>query len=195
MKKIAKALVILCTLGLLCGCGKPAADREVIGDAINYDVCKIGSPIVLEEFVQSDWDVENAEIMPVIESVIETLEIQDGTLQKEAIIKINKYLCDNMRYMRDEKRKTISNALVEKLVCCAGFSLAFECLAQYCGIDAGYVIGWVYSGRHAWNYVRFSDGSYCEIDVTWNQGGEDQEKFLFLTKTQMKNLHFFIEEQ
>lgn len=58
------------------------------------------------------------------------------------------------------------SALVGGRSVCAGYARAFQYLMQCLGIPCYYCTG--YAGEdHAWNIVKL-DGSYCNVDVTWN---------------------------
>ena len=58
---------------------------------------------------------------------------------------------------------------------CDGYALAFEYLLQQCGIEVVFIGGFagpneLLAGGHAWNMVKI-DGSWYEVDPTWNDSG------------------------
>ena len=159
--------------------------------AIETDVVKLGSPIRIEKTVREGWDKNEKEIMQAIEAAIEACGVVDGMTQKEAITRINDYLCQSIFYSDEAGCRTIRGALIRRRAVCVGYTLAFMYMAHYCGINAVYVHGYTTETAHAWNGVYFSDGSYYEVDVTMNDTSGEFHTYLLLTPDAMEQLHFW----
>ena len=125
-----------------------------------------------------------------IRSAVQQAGVTDGMLQKDAIKKINDYLCQSVVYGESKYCRTIRGPLIQRQAVCVGYALAFQYLAQYCGINAVYVHGHTSTSAHGWNGVYFSDGTYLEVDVTMNDTGGDPDKYLLITSDEMEKLHF-----
>lgn len=195
MKKITSVfLVILILLSLITtGCDDPK--KKVYParpkySAMETDTCKLGSPIKVEKTVKEGWYEDHQVIMAAITNAVEEAGVTDGMLQTEAISRINEYLCNKTVYGENKYCRTIYGALVLHQVVCVGYTLAFQYMAQYCGINAVYVHGRTKTTAHAWNGVYFSDGTYLEVDVTMNDTGGDFNKYLLITPAEMEQFHF-----
>lgn len=154
------------------------------------DVCVLGSPITIEQTVQQGWDENGEEIMAAIIDAVKEAGITNGMLQTEAIAKINAYLCERTVYGENIYCRTPRGALILHQAVCVGYTLAFQYMAQYCGINAVYVHGYAKTTAHGWNRVYFSDGSYLEVDVTMNDTSGKIEKYLLISAEEMEKLHF-----
>ena len=154
------------------------------------DICTLGSPITRETTVAEGWDENPSEIMAAIEFFAHEAGVVDGMPQKDAIKRINACLCEKLVYGESKYCRTIRGPLIQRQAVCVGYALAFQYIAQYCGIDAVYVHGYTKTTAHGWNGVYFSDGSYLEVDVTMNDTGGDFERYLLITPEKMERLHF-----
>ena len=73
--------------------------------------------------------------------------------------------------------QTAVDALISKKAVCAGYSSAFQYLAQQLGFPCVYVTGTARDQAHAWNAVKL-DGGFYHVDTTWGdpqfvkEGGE-----------------------
>lgn len=153
-------------------------------------VCTLGSPITYETTVDEGWDENSDEIMQAIELFVHEAGVVDGMPQKDAIKRINAYLCEKLVYGESKYCRTIRGPLIQRQAVCVGYALAFQYIAQYCGINAVYVHGYTKTTAHGWNGVYFSDGSYLEVDVTMNDTGGDFERYLLIAPEEMERLHF-----
>lgn len=154
------------------------------------DVCLLGSPIIPETTVAEGWDENPEEILNAIATFAAEAGVTNGMPQTEAIGKINDYLCEKIVYGESKYCRTIRGPLIQRQAVCVGYALAFQYIAQYCGIDAVYVHGYTKATAHGWNGVYFSDGTYLEVDVTMNDTGGDFDKYLLITPKEMERLHF-----
>lgn len=154
------------------------------------DICTLGSPITPESTVDEGWDKTPDEIMDAIKLFAEEAGVKNGMPQVEAISLINKYLCEKIVYGESKYCRTIRGPLIQRQAVCVGYALAFQYIAQYCGIDAVYVHGYTKTTAHGWNGVYFSDGTYLEVDVTMNDTGGDYNKYLLISSEEMEQLHF-----
>ena len=181
-------LVLALTMVALVACKGEKMEQKIDLSAIS-DVCILESEITIESTVAKGWDENLDEIMAAIRLAVKEAGIVDGMPQVEAIIRINKFLCSNLVYGENVECRTIRGALINRRAVCVGYTLAFQYIAQYCGINAVYVHGYAGKTPHAWNGVYFSDGTYLEVDVTMNDLSGYKEKFLLVTSKEMALLH------
>ena len=190
---VAMTLVALLLLPILAGC-KPRYEYDPknirISKGMKTDVCKLGSPITIEETVAEGWDEDGQAIMESIVRDVKGAGVTDGMLQVDAIRRINNYLCEKVVYTENKYCRTPRGPFLLRQAVCVGYSLSFMYIAQYCGIDAVYVHGFTKTSAHGWNGVYFSDGSYFEVDVTMNDTSGDWDKYLLLSPEKMEELHF-----
>lgn len=102
------------------------------------------------------------------ERIIQELGIDENTRQRDAIVRINNYVCENMSYQNDDT-KVVRDAYASFFMdtgVCYNYTVQFQVLCLTAGIECHYIIS--DDGTHCWNQVFFSDGSYCWIDVCWN---------------------------
>lgn len=101
--------------------------------------------------------------------ILDELGIDSSVTQREAIYRINDYLCEFKHYNYGEDRcGDIDYSLFSAKGVCHNYSIAFQMLCLGAGIECHY-----YSSKtmsHAWNKVYFSDGTYYWVDVCWNDG-------------------------
>ena len=102
------------------------------------------------------------------ERIIKELGIDENTRQRDAIVRINNYICENMSYQHDGS-KVVRDAYASFFMdtgVCYNYTIQFQILCLTAGIECHYTSS--DDGTHCWNQVFFSDGSYCWIDVCWN---------------------------
>lgn len=76
-------------------------------------------------------------------------------------------------------------ALIDGVAVCVGYAEAFLVLAHLAGLEAVQVVGITDGNGHAWNRVKI-DGKWRNIDVTWNdKGNQSSDKWLFLTDAEL----------
>lgn len=110
-----------------------------------------------------------------------------GMSDLDKVIAAHDYLTETASYKEvDEYSYTAYSIFVRKEGVCQGYSFAFQCLMDYCGIECYYVAS--ASIDHGWNLVKL-DGEYYYVDVTADDpmltyngvsitGGEMHEKLL-----------------
>lgn len=93
--------------------------------------------------------------------------ITKGMLQKDAIAKINTYICNKVEYDYQNYAFTLPAFFNQGKAICNSYAQVFELMCRSVGINATFVTG--YAGEpHAWNAVTFSDGSRYLVDACWN---------------------------
>lgn len=103
----------------------------------------------------------------------------------EIVCAVNDYLCDKVEYPEEDMNAypndegyapvehTAYNALKNGSAVCDGYSKAAKLLLNEFGIDCGVEVGTCTNGGgHAWNLVNV-DGSWYQMDVTWNDGASE----------------------
>lgn len=103
-----------------------------------------------------------------IQQAIKECGISKGMLQKDAIIKFNKYISNKVEYDFENYTHDIASFFEKRKAICNSYSQVFELMCRTVGIDARFVNGVVPEGLHAWNEVEFSDGSKYYFDTCWN---------------------------
>lgn len=120
--------------------------------------------------------------------IIKALDIDKTVTQKDAIIRINNWLCDNKYYnyaavddasLRDD---SLYYSMMESPGICTNYALAFQVLCLSAGIECHYHAS--KTMNHAWNKVVFSDGSHLWVDVTWND----------VTKLELRTKYLLIDD-
>lgn len=101
------------------------------------------------------------------EEAVNSLGISGSTLQREAIEKINAFICSKLRYDYSASQNSdMHKALSSNTGICQVYGQLFQLMCQYCGIECYYVEDKAHD--HVYNYVIFSDGTRLYTDVTWN---------------------------
>ncbi|MDE7398798.1 MAG: hypothetical protein K2N06_04630 [Oscillospiraceae bacterium] len=103
---------------------------------------------------------------------IDECSSEKGSLQK--IRAINRKICESIKYdprvsagydsYAAGKNQSMYSVLMTDETVCAGYELTFGAMANALGIDTLAA----YSKNHGWNVVKFNDGKYYYVDVTWN---------------------------
>lgn len=112
---------------------------------------------------------------------VSKLGITKNTLKKDALEKINKYICEYVTY--DYKKyedylatgkydvdQDVWSAINSKSGICEHYAQMFMLICHKCGIEAYYEAN--YNMSHAYNYVVFGDGTRYYFDCTWNDSFE-----------------------
>lgn len=142
------------------------AEHEVIMAFYGIHAKDIRSDYTEYAFVpyESETYARLTEAFEWADGVIEKLGINENITKYEAIDKINTYLCNSIQYNNN------INGVYETLKThegkCFSYSVLFQLLCQKCGIQCYYQNSKIMN--HAFNYVKFSDGTIKYIDVTWN---------------------------
>ena len=138
------------------------------------------------------------ELRDEAQKVTSSLNIsQKSDYQK--IVAIDDYLCDTV-YYPDEPYISYDyipyGALIDGRAVCDGYARATKILCDYVDLECIYVHGYCGDnpdeGGHAWNLVKI-DGSYYQLDVTWNDAGGNKDYFL-VTDSFMRNSRHWEED-
>lgn len=105
--------------------------------------------------------------------VIRQLGITNKTTVRDAVGKLNIFLCEYLEYDFSLKNHYPYEALRDKITVCSGYSWMFQFLCQRCGIESYYIPE--QDINHAYNSVVFSDGTTLYVDVTWNDSSLTDE--------------------
>ena len=105
--------------------------------------------------------------------VIKQLGITNRTTVRDAVGKINIFLCEYLEYDFSLKNHYPYEAFRDKITVCSGYAWMFQFLCQRCGIESYYIPE--HDINHAYNSVVFSDGTTLYVDVTWNDSSLTDE--------------------
>lgn len=127
----------------------------------------------------------------IVFQILSDLGIDETTTQREAICRINEWLCANKDYDYSHDPYTLNNTLYYALTSptgvCRQYAMAFQALCLGAGIECRY-----YSSgtmRHAWNSITFSDGSVLWVDTCWNDNGDNPSQYLLISAEEMSKTH------
>lgn len=125
---------------------------------------------------------QEAEVDQAVANLLKTLDLS-GKTDYQKIKAIYDYICSNITYDYDnlyDDSYTLKHssyaALINKKAVCQGYASLFYRLALEAGIDARVISG-DSNGPHAWNIVKI-EGSYYNLDSTWDAGNTEYEYFL-----------------
>jgi hypothetical protein len=107
-----------------------------------------------------------------IARTVDSLGIGTSTTQREAIGIINEYLCSKLRYDYVSGSIDMHAAITTGTGVCQVYSLFFQLMCQYCGIETYYIEN--VERNHVYNRTVFSDGSELYTDVTWNDSSKNR---------------------
>lgn len=152
------------------------ATQEASSQGSGYDV-----HITFTFTYLSDADQE-AQMDQTVADLLSSLDLSSKT-DYQKIKAIYDYICSNITYDYDnlyDDSYTLKHssyaALINKKAVCQGYASLFYRLALEAGIDARVISG-DSSGPHAWNIVKI-EGSYYNLDSTWDAGNTEYEYFL-----------------
>lgn len=139
------------------------------------------------------WEQEEA-VTETVEKVLTELGIKsNGQIvtsmsDYEKVCKIYDYICSNVTYDHknlNDKTYTLKAAayaaLIHKTAVCQGYANLFYRMAKEAGVDARIISGTSRGEGHAWNIVKL-DGTYYNLDSTWDAGRSEYDYFLKGTK-------------
>ena len=152
------------------------ATQEASSQGSGYDV-----HITFTFTYLSDADQE-AQMDQAVADLLSSLDLSSKT-DYQKIKAIYDYICSNITYDYDnlyDDSYTLKHssyaALINKKAVCQGYASLFYRLALEAGIDARVISG-ESGGPHAWNIVKI-EGSYYNLDSTWDAGNTEYEYFL-----------------
>ncbi|WP_287484851.1 transglutaminase domain-containing protein [Blautia sp.] len=126
---------------------------------------------------------QEAQMDQAVSSLISSLNLSVKNEYQKAKA-IYDYMCSNITY--DYKNLNDPNytlkfsayaALINKTSVCQGYATLFYRLALEAGLDARVIAGVAGGGNHAWNIVKIN-GSYYNLDSTWDAGRDPYDYFL-----------------
>lgn len=152
------------------------ATQEASSQGSGYDV-----HITFTFTYLSDANQE-AQMDQTVADLLSSLDLSSKT-DYQKIKAIYDYICSNITYDYDnlyDDSYTLKHssyaALINKKAVCQGYASLFYRLALEAGIDARVISG-DSGGPHAWNIVKI-EGSYYNLDSTWDAGNTEYEYFL-----------------
>ena len=152
------------------------ATQEASSQGSGYDV-----HITFTFTYLSDADQE-AQMDQTVADLLSSLDLSSKT-DYQKIKAIYDYICSNITYDYDnlyDDSYTLKHssyaALINKKAVCQGYASLFYRLALEAGIDARVISG-DSGGPHAWNILKI-EGSYYNLDSTWDAGNTEYEYFL-----------------
>lgn len=152
------------------------ATQEASSQGSGYDV-----HITFTFTYLSDADQE-VQMDQAVADLLSSLDLSSKT-DYQKIKAIYDYICSNITYDYDnlyDDSYTLKHssyaALINKKAVCQGYASLFYRLALEAGIDARVISG-DSGGPHAWNIVKI-EGSYYNLDSTWDAGNTEYEYFL-----------------
>lgn len=111
---------------------------------------------------------------------------------------VNDYIVSVCEYDENAAKKdydlcnasTAYGVLVDGKAVCEGYARAFQLLCNKMGIECVSVAGMTDDVGHEWN-CAYIDGSWYQVDVTWNDADDEVEKYYYfnLTDSQMYSSH------
>lgn len=111
-----------------------------------------------------------------------------GKTDYEIICAVNEYLCDTAYYPAEpypEESYTAYGALKNGVAVCAGYTAAAKLMLNKLGIRCDIQVGdCIGGGAHAWNLVEL-DGTWYQMDVCWNDGG-NRKAYLLVDDAYMR---------
>ena len=115
-------------------------------------------------------------------NAIVSLGINENTEAKDAVIKINNYLCNRLTY--ELSANNPYNSFVNKTANCEGYARLFDRFCFVIGVQTEYESGRVKTngeyGQHAWNKVKIGS-EWFYIDVCWNDSSNPNRYLLSKT--------------
>ncbi len=125
---------------------------------------------------------QEAELSEKIDSVLQSLDINDESSDYDVICAVYDYICANVSYDYDNLndseyllKYTAYAAMINKTAVCQGYSALMYRMLQQKNIDCRLIPG----SNHAWNIVAI-DGVYYNVDSTWDAGRDPKNYAYFL---------------
>lgn len=125
---------------------------------------------------------QEAELSEKIDSVLQSLDINDESSDYDVICAVYDYICANVSYDYDNLddseyllKYTAYAAMINKTAVCQGYCALMYRMLQQKNIDCRLIPG----SNHAWNIVAI-DGVYYNADSTWDAGRDPKNYAYFL---------------
>ena len=150
-------------------------------DSVDKDIC--GESLVDKTLPLADTEEAYAQA----QKIIEQLSIDETTRQKDAIVRINNWLCNNKQY--GDRDDTLYGLLIGTTGDSHNYAEAFQLLCLTAGINCRYYQS--EEENRAWNVIYFSDGTRLWVDVGENDNDdiEFRNQYLLLDDTEFANTH------
>lgn len=173
-----------------------------IDDETNFQYGTAGDLLAVEPI----FSIEGEELKGAMDRFEETVSEAaadapaDGSdFEKE--LYVNDWLIANCEYDDEaaQSETKLGNeynsygALVDGKAVCEGYAKAFKVLCDRLGVDCVCLSGQcdddnpIFGGNHIWNCVNL-DGDWYHVDVTWNDGGSDDDTLREINEHRYLNL-------
>lgn len=124
----------------------------------------------------------------IVLKAINSAGLYNGMNEREAIDKINKWICNHMTYNSNGGDEYVGFETGQGS--CHTYSCMFEAMCELVGIDCSYMTGDA-GGYHAWNVVTIEDKKYY-FDVCWNDNDAgDIDRYAWLSEKEMREDHYW----
>lgn len=113
-----------------------------------------------------------------------------GKSDYELVCDVNNYLCNTVYYPPQEPYAAVTHtpygAFNDGCAVCEGYACAAKLMLNKMGIECDIEVGiCTNGGGHAWNLVKL-DGSWYQLDVTWNDCSGVLDEYLLVTDDKMR---------
>ena len=109
------------------------------------------------------------------EEIVQNALVYPSDIERERYV--HDALCERIAYdLNASMNQSAYSALVNHQTVCAGYAKAFQYILKQLSIPCAYVTGSAEGEDHAWNIV-YLDGSWWNVDVTWDDDLEDPYMF------------------
>ena len=133
-----------------------------------------------------DWDIERKRVRDndALKSIVADV-VRDSDGPHQIVDALVAYVNQTITYKEWNMLQSVDETLVQKIGDCTELSQLFTALATTAGLTTRTVVGLAYQehsqsfGIHAWNEIRFNDGTVRVVDPTWNQNFADATHIKF----------------
>lgn len=160
------------------------------GVQIGFGLKSMSEEFTLEELYSLKIQAEEK-----AKSVIDEIFGEEKLSETQKVVKIYKYLFDNVEYPENDQKDvyyTAYGALVDGRAFCQGYSSAFNLLCKYADVKSVSVE----KDDHIWNGVKTQEGVfYCDASFEDSAGekfdvfSKKENNLCMVTKEQMEKLH------
>lgn len=118
--------------------------------------------------------------------------VTEQDTERDALTKINDWICRNITYDLDYRDKTVTACIADRRAVCCQYSQIFKFCCDFCDIQCDVESGFSNTGGgHAWNKVTL-DGQDYYIDSTWNK--DTNNRYFMLSKYEFGEKHVWRSE-
>gem|GEM_PF-2908199 len=90
--------------------------------------------------------------------------ITEDMTDRQKAMALHEWVAGNVTYDYDLKKRTVYDALVDRVSVCQGYADVYALLCAWAGLECGFESG----GNHMWNRVKIDGKWYC-VDCTWDE--------------------------